>query len=209
MTDRFDELYTKLKPSGVTASTMIAKAVALTLARKSFLNSCYVDGAMKHLRDINIAMAVAIPGGLITPTLKNADKTDIFALSRTWKDLVDRAKLKKLSPEEYSSGTFTISNLGMFGVSQFDAILPPGTGAILAIAASLPRVMQLPNGYFGVQKFMTVTVTADHRHIYGAHVAEFLTELASKLYYFQQYLLLSCCYGQHLILCLIDRRNGK
>ena len=66
----------------------------------------------------------------------------------------------------------------MFGVSSFGAILPHGTGAIIAIAASTPRVVQLPNGHFGVQKAMTVTVTSDHRHIYGAHVAEFLKDLA-------------------------------
>ena len=75
-------------------------------------------------------------------------------------------------------GTFTISNLGMFGVAQFDAILPPGTGSILAIAASTPKVVQLKNGHFGVQKYMTVTITCDHRHIYGADAAEFLKDLA-------------------------------
>ena len=75
-------------------------------------------------------------------------------------------------------GTFTISNLGMFGVGQFDAILPPGTGSILAIAASTPKVVQLKNGHFGVQKSMTVTITCDHRHIYGADAAEFLRDLA-------------------------------
>ena len=78
-------------------------------------------------------------------------------------------------------GTFTISNLGMFGVQQFDAILPPGTGSILAIAASLPKVVQLKNGYFGVQKSMVVTITCDHRHIYGADAAEFLKDLAGKI----------------------------
>lgn len=104
MTDKFDELYAKLKPKGVTVSALLAKAVALVLERNPYLNSCYINGSVKHNRDINIAMAVAIAGGLITPTLKNADKQDIFSLSRTWKDLVDRAKLKKLMPEEYSSG---------------------------------------------------------------------------------------------------------
>jgi 2-oxoacid dehydrogenases acyltransferase (catalytic domain) len=77
-------------------------------------------------------------------------------------------------------GTFTISNLGMFGVSQFDAILPPGTGSILAIAASTPKVVQLKNGHLGVQKSMTVTITCDHRHIYGADAAEFLKDLAGN-----------------------------
>ena len=80
-------------------------------------------------------------------------------------------------------GTFTISNLGMFGVSQFDAILPPGTGSILAIAASTPKVVMLPNGYMGVQKSMTVTITCDHRHIYGADAAEFLRDLAGNFFF--------------------------
>jgi pyruvate dehydrogenase E2 component (dihydrolipoamide acetyltransferase) len=78
-------------------------------------------------------------------------------------------------------GTITISNLGMFGVSYFDAILPSGTGTILAISAALPRVVQLPSGHFGVQKYMTVTVTSDHRHIYGADAAKFLADLADIL----------------------------
>lgn len=78
------------------------------------------------------------------------------------------------------TGTFTISNLGMFGVKEFGAILPPGTGSILAIAAAHPKVVQLPNGHFGVQKTMTVTITCDHRHIYGADAAEFLKDLAGE-----------------------------
>ena len=77
--------------------------------------------------------------GLITPVLANADRTDLYTLSRSWADLVSRARSKQLKPEEYSTGTFTLSNLGMFGVDRFDAILPPGTGAILAVAASRPR----------------------------------------------------------------------
>ena len=89
--------------------------------------------------------------------------------------------LPHLPPSLCSLGTFTISNLGMFGVAQFDAILPPGTGSILAIAASTPKVVQLKNGHFGVQKSMTVTITCDHRHIYGADAAEFLKDLAGEL----------------------------
>ncbi len=104
MMDRFDELYEKLKQKGVTVSAMLAKAVAMVLCRNSFLNSCYQDGAIKYNRDINIAMAVALSDGLITPTLKNADRQDIFSLARSWKELVIRAKTKKLTPDEYSSG---------------------------------------------------------------------------------------------------------
>ncbi|HEY9882487.1 MAG TPA: 2-oxo acid dehydrogenase subunit E2, partial [Thermosynechococcaceae cyanobacterium] len=82
---------------------------------------------------------------------------------------------------EYSSGTFTISNLGMFGVDRFDAILPPGTGAILAIGASLPAVVATDDGFFGVKRQMQVNLTADHRIIYGAHAAAFLKDLAKLI----------------------------
>eukprot|EP01035_Chromulina_nebulosa_P018360 gene18360-24056_t len=181
VTDSFDQLYAKLKPKGVTVSALLAKAVAEVLKSHPIINAAYVEGGIKFNKDINVAMAVAIDGGLITPTLIKASEQDIFSISRSWKDLVDRAKSKKLTPAEYSSGTFTISNLGMFGVHQFDAILPPNTGSILAIAASTPKVVQLKNGHFGVQKSMIVTITCDHRHIYGADAADFLKELADLL----------------------------
>lgn len=181
VTDSFDALYAALKPKGVTVSAMLAKAVAETLKKHPIVNAAYVEGGIKFNKDVNVAMAVAIDGGLITPTIIKAQDLDLFSISRTWKDLVDRAKSKKLTPAEYSSGTFTISNLGMFGVAQFDAILPPGTGSILAIAASTPKVVQLKNGHFGVQNSMTVTITCDHRHIYGASAAEFLKDLADLI----------------------------
>eukprot|EP01033_Poteriospumella_lacustris_P006307 gene6307-4528_t len=183
VTDNFDALYAKLKSKGVSVSALLAKAVAEVCKKHPIMNAAFdaTKSEIVYNDNVNVAMAVAIDGGLITPTIMKAQDMDLFAISRTWKDLVDRAKTKKLSPAEYSSGTITISNLGMFGVSSFDAILPPGTGAILAIAAAQPRVVQLSSGYFSVQKTMTVTVTSDHRHIYGAHVAEFLKELADLL----------------------------
>jgi len=165
VTDKFDELYAVLKPKGVTVSAMLAKAVAETLKKHPIVNAAYVEGGIKYNKDINVAMAVAIDGGLITPTIIKAQDQDLFSISRTWKELVEKAKNKKLSSAEYSSGTFTISNLGMFGVQQFDAILPSGTGSILAIAASTPKVIQTKDGKLAVQKSMTVTITCDHRHI--------------------------------------------
>ena len=84
----------------------------------------------------------------------------------------------KLSADEFSTGTFTLANLGMFGVSQFVSILPPNTGAILAVAASAPTAVLQKNGMMGMAKVMTVTITCDHRHIYGADAAKFLKDLA-------------------------------
>ena len=87
----------------------------------------------------------------------------------------------QLAPNEYSTGNFTISNLGMFGVDSFDAVLPPGTGAILAVGGSKPCVVANNDGLMGVKKQMTVNLTADHRHIYGADAAEFLKTLAAVI----------------------------
>jgi pyruvate dehydrogenase E2 component (dihydrolipoamide acetyltransferase) len=127
-------------------------------------------------------MAVAMPdGGLITPVLQNADQMDIYSLSRRWKELVERARAKQLQPEEYNSGTFTLSNLGMFGVDRFDAILPPGQGGILAIGASRSQVVANDQGLIGVKRQMMVNVTCDHRVIYGAHAAAFLQDLATLI----------------------------
>ena len=105
VTDEFDTLYTALKSKGVTMSALLAKAVALTLRSHPVLNAAYdPSGAIQYNKDINIAMAVAVEGGLLTPTISKADEVDIFTISRTWKDLVTRAKEKKLTPAEYSSG---------------------------------------------------------------------------------------------------------
>ena len=137
---------------------------------------------MVHPANINVAVAVAMDdGGLITPVLQNADQQDIYSLSRNWKSLVERARAKQLQPEEYSSGTFTISNLGMFGVDTFDAILPPNQGSILAIAASRPEVVATPEGMMGIRTVMKVNITCDHRVIYGAHAAAFLKDLAKLI----------------------------
>ncbi|HAC62447.1 MAG TPA: branched-chain alpha-keto acid dehydrogenase subunit E2 [Cyanothece sp. UBA12306] len=181
-TDALDKLYKQLKPKGVTMTALLAKAVAMALQKHPLVNASYSDQGIKYSGSINVALAVAMDdGGLITPVLQNADQVDIYSLSRTWKDLVDRARNKQLQPQEYNSGTITVSNLGMFGVDRFDAILPPGQGAILAIGASRPQVVATPEGLIGVQRQMAVNITCDHRVIYGAHAAAFLQDLAKVI----------------------------
>jgi pyruvate dehydrogenase E2 component (dihydrolipoamide acetyltransferase) len=178
-TNNLDKLYKQVKSKGVTMTALLAKAVAITLAKHPIVNASYSDAGINHPGTINIAVAVAMPdGGLITPVLQGADKLDLYSLSRMWKDLVDRARIKQLQPQEYSSGTFTISNLGMLGVDRFDAILPPGTGAILAVGASHPQVVASEDGTFAIRRQMQVNMTADHRIIYGAEAANFLKDLA-------------------------------
>lgn len=181
-TDALDVLYKQIKSKGVTMTALLAKAIALTLRNHRIVNASYSDAGIQYHAAINVAIAVAMPdGGLITPVLQNADQMDIYSLSRTWKDLVDRARTKQLQPVEYNSGTFTISNLGMFGVDRFDAILPPGQGAILAVGASRPQMVATADGLFGVKNQMSVNITCDHRAIYGAQAAAFLQDLAKLI----------------------------
>ena len=179
ITNNLDFMYRELKPKGVTMTALLSKAVGLTLARHPQVNAACGSEGMSYPSDINVAVAVAMEdGGLITPVLKNVDRTNLFDLSRQWADLVKRSREKQLQPDEYSTGTFTLSNLGMFGVDRFDAILPPGTGAILAVGASKQIVVADQEGAISVKRQMQVNLTADHRVIYGADGAAFLKDLA-------------------------------
>ena len=181
-TDNLDQLYQQVKPKGVTLTALLVKAVALTLEKHPLLNASYTENGIHYKSDINIAVAVAMEdGGLITPVLKQANRLDLYEISRRWKDLVERARRKQLQPEEYNSGTFTLSNLGMFGVDRFDAILPPNQGSILAIGASRPTVVATPEKAIAIRSQMQVNLTCDHRVIYGAHAAAFLQDLAQLI----------------------------
>lgn len=175
VTSALDALYEKVKPKGVTMTALLAKAAAMALVQHPVVNATCKDGkSFTYNSSINIAVAVSINGGLITPVLQDVDKLDLYLLSQKWKELVEKARAKQLQPQEYNSGTFTLSNLGMFGVDRFDAILPPGQGAIMAVGASKPTVVAGKDGFFNVKNKMMVNVTADHRIIYGADLAAFL-----------------------------------
>jgi pyruvate dehydrogenase E2 component (dihydrolipoamide acetyltransferase) len=181
--DNFDALYQKLKPSGISVSAMVTKAVALAIEKHPIINSAFSDqggGSIVYKPDINIANAVAIEGGLITPTLMYANQRSVTDLAENWKELVAKAKSGTLSPAEYKSGTFTISNMGMFGVTHFGAILPAGQGGILAIGGTQEVIVPDAQSVLGMKrtKKMSVTLTCDHRQIYGADAALFLKTLA-------------------------------
>ena len=105
----------------------LVKAAAMALTQHPVVNASCRDGkSFSYNSSINIAVAVAIEGGLLTPVLEDVDKLDVYLLAQKWRGLLKKARMKQLQPDEYSSGTFTLSNLGMFGVDRFDAILPPG-----------------------------------------------------------------------------------
>nr|ACG46126.1 dihydrolipoyllysine-residue acetyltransferase component of pyruvatedehydrogenase complex [Zea mays] len=179
ITDKLDALYEKVKSKGVTKTVLLVKAAAVALTQHPVVNASCRDGkSFSYNNDVNIGVAVALEGGLLTPVLEDADKMDIYLLARKWRVLLKKARMKQLQPNEYNSGTFTLSNLGMFGVDKFDAILPAGQGAIMAVGASRPTVVADKDGFFSIKSEMLVNVTADHRIIYGADLAAFLQTFA-------------------------------
>merc|ERR1711982_140866 len=155
----------------------------IAIEKHPIMNSSYKDNGIQYNEDINISMAVAIGGELYTPTLLNANKKNVLDLAREWRTLVRKAKKNKLAPEEYTTGTFAISNLGMFGVKSFDAVLPHGMGCILAIGSTQNIVLPDKKSISGskVVRKMSVTMTCDHRHIYGTDAAKFLQSLTDLL----------------------------
>jgi pyruvate dehydrogenase E2 component (dihydrolipoamide acetyltransferase) len=128
-----------------------------------------------------VAVAVAIEGGLFTPVLRDAESRSLSSLSAQMKDLAKRARDKKLAPHEYQGGSFAISNLGMFGIDNFDAVINPPHGAILAVGAGVKKPVVNAEGEVEVATVMSVTLSVDHRVIDGAMGAELLKQIADAL----------------------------
>jgi pyruvate dehydrogenase E2 component (dihydrolipoamide acetyltransferase) len=152
----------------VTINDMVIKAAAATLRKVPAVNASWTDDAMVLYDDIDISVAVSIPDGLITPIIRNADNKGLATISREMKDLAGRARAGKLKPEEFQGGSFSISNMGMFGVSAFTAIINPPQAAILAVAAGKKRPVVNAAGELAVATVMTCTLSVDHRVADGA-----------------------------------------
>jgi pyruvate dehydrogenase E2 component (dihydrolipoamide acetyltransferase) len=157
----------------LSVNDLIIKACALALRRHPMVNSSYTEEAIIQYDDVDISIAVAIPDGLITPIIRKADGLGLAAISNSMKDLGARAKAGKLKLEEFQGGGFSISNLGMFGIPQFTAIINPPQSAILAIGAGEKRAV-VKNDAVVIANVMTVTLSCDHRVVDGALGAEFL-----------------------------------
>lgn len=157
----------------LSVNDMVIKAVAMGLKRIPGANAMWTDEAILTFNNVDISVAVAIEGGLITPIIRNADQKSIVAISGEMKDLATRAKAGKLKPEEFQGGGFSISNLGMYGVKHFAAIVNPPQGCILAVGAGEERVI-VKKGQMVVANVMDVTLSVDHRVVDGALGAEFL-----------------------------------
>ncbi len=166
----------------LTVNDLIVKATALALRKFPVLNAAWADGSMEMHDNIDINIAVAIEGGLISPFIAGADQKSLGEISRMTKDLARRARSGDLRPEEYAGGTFTISNLGMFGVDHFTAVINPPQAAILAIGmAQMKPVWNAEAEEFEPKFMMQVTIAADHRMTDGAEASLFLREFKSLL----------------------------
>ena len=164
----------------ISINDFIIRAVALSLKKVPAVNVSWTDTAMRHFKDIDVAVAVAIEGGLLTPIVKNADQKGLAEISVEMKDLASRAKDGKLTPEEYQGGGFSISNLGMFGVREFSAIINPPQSCILAVGAGEQRAI-VKDGALSIATMMSCTLSVDHRAIDGALGAEFLKVFKTML----------------------------
>ena len=159
----------------LSVNDLVIKAAALTLRRVPKVNASWTDEALVLYDDVDISVAVSIADGLITPIVRQADRKGLAAISNEMKDLAARAKAGKLKPEEFQGGGFSISNMGMYGVSNFAAIINPPQSAILAVAAGQQRAV-VKGGALAVATVMTCTLSVDHRVVDGALGAEWLAE---------------------------------
>ena len=177
------QLNAQLAQRGVKLSVndFIIKAAALALQAVPAANAVWAGDRVLQLKPSDVAVAVAIEGGLFTPVLKDAETKTLSVLSGEMKDLATRARSRKLAPHEYQGGSFAISNLGMFGIDNFDAVINPPHGAILAVGAGVKKPVVGTDGQITVATVMSVTLSVDHRVIDGALGAELLQHIVDNL----------------------------
>jgi pyruvate dehydrogenase E2 component (dihydrolipoamide acetyltransferase) len=177
------QLNKQLEARGVKLSVndFIIKACANALQAVPAANAVWAGDRMLRLKPSDVAVAVAVDGGLFTPVLKDAHQKSLSALSSEMKDLATRARDRKLAPHEYVGGSFAISNLGMFGIDNFDAVINPPHGAILAVGAGVKKPVVGEDGELAVATVMSVTLSVDHRVIDGALGAELLQAIVDNL----------------------------
>jgi pyruvate dehydrogenase E2 component (dihydrolipoamide acetyltransferase) len=167
-------------PLKVSLNDLIVKGVAVALTQRPEVNVSFDGERLLFKQQINIGMAVALPEGLIVPVIHDADKRNVLDIARESHRLVEAARTGKLKPEDFSGGTFSVSNLGMYGVDEFTAIINPPESAILAVGASVPTPV-VQDGQVVVRDQMKVTLSVDHRALDGAVAARFLQDLKHLL----------------------------
>jgi len=165
----------------VTINDLLIKGIALALRRVPDANVAFMGDSIRYFTQVHVGVAVALERGLMTPVVRNADLKGLGVISNEVKDLVGRAKDRKLKAHEITGSTFTISNLGMFGIDHFDAIINPPEGAILAVGRIVKQPIIDDDGKIGLGQRMSMTMSCDHRVIDGAVGARFLDELVELL----------------------------
>ena len=182
MRKRFNAQAEKLGQPRITVTTLMIKVVAWALVRHPYLNASFGGDAISLWKDINIGVATAAPHGLVVPVLKNADRLGVSELNARLIELAERARENKLKLDDVQGGTFTISNLGMFGIRQFRAVINPPEGAILAVGSVVRRPIVVDEqDRVEVRPILALTLSADHRVIDGIVAARFLSDLVTGL----------------------------
>lgn len=166
--------------SKVSVNDIIIRAAALVLRDHAVVNSSFTSDAIVQHGRIHVGMAVATDAGLLVPVIRDADSKSVTQIAQDARELAGRARDRKLTVDEMSGGTFTVSNLGMYGIDHFTAVINPPEAAILAVGAARPEA-GVRDGELAVVQKMTVTLSADHRVVDGAIAAEFVRDLAAVL----------------------------
>ncbi len=174
------QLNGKLTEGRISVNDMVIKAAASALKEVPSANASWSEDETRIYRSVDISVAVAIDGGLITPVIADAHNKGLAEVAAAMKDLSERARAGKLMPEEYQGGTFSISNLGMYGVREFAAVINPPQGAILAVGAGEQRPV-VKDGALAIATVMSCTLSADHRVVDGAVAATFLAAFKKRI----------------------------
>ena len=177
----YNELVLKRGDEKVSVTAVLVKLVSMVLTDHPWVNSSLINEKIILHKDVNIGVAVALEEGLIVPVIKNADQKGISLIASETNDLITRAREEKLNSADVKGGTFTITNLGPFGVEQFNAIINPPEAGILAVGATTSEVVALPDGTIAARPIMRLTLSADHRVVDGAVAARFIGDLKTTL----------------------------
>lgn len=165
----------------VSVNDFVVKAVAGALGDVPDANAIWTDAATRRFTGVDISVAVSVPGGLLTPVVRGVERLSLGQLGAAIRDLAERARDGKLKQHELEGGSFSVSNLGMFGTREFSAILNPPQSGILAVGAAEQRPVVEADGTLGVGTVMTVTLSADHRVLDGALAAEWLAAFKARI----------------------------
>ena len=164
----------------ISVNDIVVKATAVAVRRFPRINQVFTGDSIQQLTNVDVGVAVAMEDGLITPLVRDADQKGLAEIGAEVRELAERAKSKRLKPEEYSGGSITVSNLGMFGIDSFIAVLNPPQAAILAVGKVEPKVV-VRDGQMVIRQMMSITLSGDHRVIDGAVGAQYLQELKGLL----------------------------